>query len=158
MSEETVRNEIIETKKKIKGLEKDIKDAKGPGAGKVQKSAQDSVTRLKGDLKKKEVELQDLTVPEVSEKEILQMIEVAAVTEELGEIEDSFQEEVPESIKKALENRKQELSAEPKNLKQYPELRWKKATLEEVLKAQEENRLVGHDPKKGIALIKPKGK
>lgn len=163
MPEEILKKEILETKKKINGLEKDIKGAKGPGAGKLQKSAQDSIVRLKGDLKNKEIELQDLTIPEVGEKEILEMIEVAASSEEVGEIEDGFEGEVPKSIEEAIANRRQELSAGPKNLKQYPELRWKKTSLEEVLTVQkkdmalppEKRRLVGHDEKKGIALIKP---
>ncbi len=172
MSVESVEKKILEIKKKIAGLEKDTENAKGPEAGKIQKDAQDSINKLKAKLKEKEDELQGLTIPEVTEKEVLQMIELAATSEEIGEIEDSFEEEIPDGIKKAVEDRRQELSAEPKNLKQYPELRWKKVTPEEVAKVQKEDldrlkenpkalkdcRLVGYDEKKGIALIKPKKK
>ncbi|MCH8985789.1 MAG: hypothetical protein IIB04_04145, partial [Acidobacteria bacterium] len=54
--------------------------------------------------------------------------------EEIDEIEQSFEDEIPEDIKEVLEDRKQELSAEPKNLSQYPELRWKKTDIKEVMK------------------------
>ncbi len=172
MSAEIVENEILEIKKKIRGLKKDIKDAKGPEAGKIQKSSQEGIDKLKKKLKGKEDELEGFTASEVTEKEVLQMIEVAATSEEVGDIENSFEGEIPEDIKEVLENRKQELSAEPKNLKQYPELRWKKTSAEKVAKVQKEDlallkenpknlhlcRLVGHDAKKGIALIKPKKK
>lgn len=172
MPVETTTKETLEIKKKIRGLEKDMKDAKGPEAGKVQKDAQDSIKKLKKTLKGKEDELEGLASPEVTEEEVLQMIEVAATSEEVGEIENSFEGEIPEDIKKVLDDRKQELSAEPKNSRQYPELRWKKVSDEEVAKVQKEDlallkenpknlhlcRLVGHDSKKGIALIKPKVK
>lgn len=172
MSVEILESEILKIKKKIIGLKKDIQAARGPGADKIQAGAQESIGKLEVTLKKKEEELQGLRIPEVTEKEVLQMIEVAATSEEVGEIEDSFEDEIPDNIKKAIENRKQELSAEPKNLKQYPELRWKKATKEEVAEVQKEDldiikknpknlhkcRLVGYDEKKGIALIKPKVK
>lgn len=172
MSEETLGKEIIETKKKISGLKNDIKKAKGPGASKIQAGAQESIGKLEVTLKQKEEELKGLTIPEVTEKEVLQMIEVAATSEEVGEIEDGFEGEIPDGIKEALEDRKQELSAEPKNLKTYPELRWKKTTKEEVADVQKEDleiikknpkdlhkcRLVGYDEKRGVALIKPKVK
>ena len=125
-------------------------------ASKTQQSAQESIKKLTDKLKAKEDEFESLSLPEVTENEVLVMIEVAATSEELGEIEDSFEGDIPEEIQKSIEDRKQEMSANPKNLKQYPELRWKKASIEEVMKAQKECRLVGHDPKKGIALIKPK--
>ena len=169
---EIVEGEILEIKNKIKGLKKDIKDATGPEASKAQASAQESINKLGAKLKEKEAELEGLTASEVTEKEVLQMIEVAATVEEVDGIEGDFQEEIPDDIKKALENRKKELSAEPANLKQYPELRWKKVSAEEVTKIQKEDlellkenpkalkdcRLVGYDEKKGIALIKPKKK
>lgn len=161
MAEENTKvleGDIIEVKKKIVGLKKDIKDATGTEAGKIQKSAQGSIDKLSKELKDKESELGTLKLPEVTDKEVLEMIEFAATVEEVDEIEGSFEDEIPDDIKEVIENRRNELSAETKNLVQYPELRWKKASIEEVMKAQDEGRLVGHDPKKGIALIKPKKK
>lgn len=151
-----LEEEVVGIKKKVSGLKKDIKDATGPEASKIQHSAQTSINKLTKQLKAKEDELESLKLPEVTENEVLEMIEFAAISEELDDIKDSFDGEIPEEIQKAIEDRKQEMSANPKNLKQYPELRWKKASIEEVMKAQEEGRLIGHAPKKGIALIKPK--
>ena len=172
MSEERIeilRKDVIEDKKKIVGLKKDIKDAKGTEASKIQQSAQESIKNLTKGLQEKETELDSLTLPEANEEEVLQMIEIAATSEEVGEIEGSFEGEIPQNIQEAIEDRRQELSAGPKNLRQYPELRWKKTSLEEVMEVQKEDmelppgkqhlaRLVGHDEKKGIALIKPKRK